>query len=443
MNYQETKPIVPPSSRLIDLTVQAARKAQCLTGNDKSGVGAVLWRVSPQGTYEGVAVASNRFPQGISRHAVRYTNGYFSDFDLHAEESAVAHSARKGKSTEGTTCTTTHCPCFECTTMLIEAGIRHLVIDGAQKLRPKWYQNWLPQGQRTLAMLERAGIDVQVDDLRLNEQGRPDIQMSSEESDGPPFRRYALSTSNRKASVEEGTALYKQAVFAHPTLTERVPDAWLAVPAVTGNNLTGMKLPLQRAAHAALGALARQAKAHPAYPRHAAVIFEEAKPLAEPRVDVSRPPLGCEAYAQDTEGALAWSMVPEMLAVAHAARDGVSLEGKSLYLTHAPTNRGAVVIAGAGIAKVYIDSRSLPKALDEATADRLWKGYVALCEAGVEVNFLHSLKGLDPVQHIHDHLSERVRADIHLTDMQISHDWAKWMTGQRQKEPRAATSRIR
>lgn len=333
-------------------------------------------------------------------------------------------AARAGKSTADAICTTTHCPCFECTNMMIEAGIREVIIDGAQKMRPRWFEVWHPKGQVTLDMLKRAGVQVEVHDLRLNEQNEPDIRMSKEELDKQPPKRFAISDSPRVVSTERGTALFHRSLYETSIQTSREPDPWLAVPANFDNNLCGLPILVQRAAHAARIELDRQRKLNPSYPLHAAVIFDERQPRGKLQVETSKPPRGSEEMAHTPEGAQAWSLAPGKLAVAHAARDGMAMEGKSVYLTHAPGSREAVVLAGAGIARLYIDSRSLPEHLDNALADRLWKGYVALMEAGVEVIFLHAKEQSIVVESIRRSCSQEVQEDIHIMDLAPAKSWA-------------------
>lgn len=45
----------------------------------------------------------------------------------HAEENAIVSAARLGISTEGSTCYTTHFPCWRCTRMLSQAGVEQVL----------------------------------------------------------------------------------------------------------------------------------------------------------------------------------------------------------------------------------------------------------------------------------------------------------------------------
>lgn len=413
MRGKETRPIVQTTGDVYAQSVDIARDAQAMTENDTSGVGAVLWKDVGNKLHR-VAVEANRFPAGLSRAPIRYKNGYFSDFDLHAEEGAITAAAKSGQSTTGTVCTTTHCPCFECTTMLIEAGVKQVIIDGAQKLRPNWFKKWLPQGQRTLQMLKHASIDVQVHDLRLTEDGWPDLQMSEEEAAGAGERRYALSKEGSSLSPPEGTIVYERFVYFQPPPPERQPDDCLNMPVFRGG--TEQASPQMNLLHRkALKAIDASPEL---FPRQAAILFNDRRPTAPLHIEVARPPRGSEKKVHSRQDALAWSMPAEHLLVAHAARDGYAMQGKSVYLTHFPTNRSAILLAGAGIRSVYIDSRNVPASLSPEHAAKFWKAYVAFREAGVEVHFPYQQPGIDVMDRIRQAVPEHVREDIKITPHQ-------------------------
>lgn len=76
----------------------------------------------------------NGIPIGVSDHASRYTPEEKADFVSHAEENLVASAARLVL--EGCTLVTTHQPCARCTRLLIQAGIKEVVIgDGVLHMR--------------------------------------------------------------------------------------------------------------------------------------------------------------------------------------------------------------------------------------------------------------------------------------------------------------------
>ena len=49
---------------------------------------------------------------------------------VHAEKNAVALAARHGHKTDGCTAYGTHYPCWECALLLVQAGIRRVVVGG-------------------------------------------------------------------------------------------------------------------------------------------------------------------------------------------------------------------------------------------------------------------------------------------------------------------------
>ena len=76
----------------------------------------------------------NGIPIGVADHASRYTPEEKADWISHAEENLVASAARLVL--EGTTVITTHHPCARCTRLLIQAGVKEVVIgDGVLHMR--------------------------------------------------------------------------------------------------------------------------------------------------------------------------------------------------------------------------------------------------------------------------------------------------------------------
>lgn len=46
---------------------------------------------------------------------------------IHAEMNAIANASGRGVSTLGATCYVTHCPCINCTKLLLSAGIKEII----------------------------------------------------------------------------------------------------------------------------------------------------------------------------------------------------------------------------------------------------------------------------------------------------------------------------
>jgi dCMP deaminase len=69
--------------------------------------------------------------------------------EIHAEINAIEFCKEYNLPTEGTTLYVTHCPCPECTSAIIEAGVKKVVF-----LEP-----WTNDGVDTAAELHKAGIE--------------------------------------------------------------------------------------------------------------------------------------------------------------------------------------------------------------------------------------------------------------------------------------------
>ena len=70
---------------------------------------------------------------------------------VHAEANAIAQAAKKGIATEMSTIYCTHNPCFECTKLLINAGIREIIYEN-------YYESRLTKEASELA--HRAGVGL-------------------------------------------------------------------------------------------------------------------------------------------------------------------------------------------------------------------------------------------------------------------------------------------
>ena len=81
-------------------------------------------------------------------------NGVTHPYVLHAEANAITKIARSGNNSEGATLYVTDSPCIECSKLIIQAGIKHVVY--AREYR-------LTDG---IDLLKRAGITVTKLDLQ-------------------------------------------------------------------------------------------------------------------------------------------------------------------------------------------------------------------------------------------------------------------------------------
>lgn len=90
------------------------------------------------------------------RHANLVTKPYV----LHAESNAIAKLAKSNNSSEGATLYVTDEPCLECSKMIIQAGIRRVIYAREYRLHDG------------IALLTRAGIEVQQININNNEKGK-------------------------------------------------------------------------------------------------------------------------------------------------------------------------------------------------------------------------------------------------------------------------------
>lgn len=112
------------SSR-IKAHLKAAHAYAELSHAKRLKVGAVLVREDRI-----ISVGYNGMPSGMS-NICEFKNkvtGFFQTNPqvVHAEMNAIAFAAKSTMSTEGATLVITHSPCFECSKLLIQAGIKEV-----------------------------------------------------------------------------------------------------------------------------------------------------------------------------------------------------------------------------------------------------------------------------------------------------------------------------
>lgn len=92
---------------------------------------------------------------------IRYIKSHYSSEEyqlktkpevLHAEANAITKCARMGHSSEGATIYITHCPCINCSKLIIQAGIKRVVYRNPYKAIDG------------LELLQRAGIQIEKHD---------------------------------------------------------------------------------------------------------------------------------------------------------------------------------------------------------------------------------------------------------------------------------------
>lgn len=78
-------------------------------------------------------------------------------YAAHAEENAIAHAAKTGTSLAGSTLYVTFCPCAACARMIIQSGIREVVIYPANEdVAARWADSFVAARN----MFHEAGVVV-------------------------------------------------------------------------------------------------------------------------------------------------------------------------------------------------------------------------------------------------------------------------------------------
>ena len=101
-----------------------------------------------------VATGYNGLPRGVQDISERMERPAKYLWTSHAEENAVAQSARVGAKLKGGTAFVTHHPCSRCARSLIQAGITRVVIGGGKTSMPD------EEFEVAAIMFKEAGVNV-------------------------------------------------------------------------------------------------------------------------------------------------------------------------------------------------------------------------------------------------------------------------------------------
>jgi dCMP deaminase len=114
----------------------------------------------------------NGFPHGVDDSDARLLDRATKyDWTIHAEANAVAHAARYGHATQGATAYVTFPPCPTCATLLIQAGVRAVVVRDPR--REQRSPNGYPLGDQHQSFDERWEARWAVSQTILSEAGVP------------------------------------------------------------------------------------------------------------------------------------------------------------------------------------------------------------------------------------------------------------------------------
>lgn len=132
----------------LELAAVTAKRSK----DPKRQVGCVI--VHPQfkdqrsGGYNGMVAGIKETPE-VWQRPLKY------DYVCHAEANAVAIAARNGSSLEGCTTYITCFPCLACTRLLLQAGIKRIVVTPGEVSH-----GYVKEYQKALALLKIAGVAV-------------------------------------------------------------------------------------------------------------------------------------------------------------------------------------------------------------------------------------------------------------------------------------------
>lgn len=99
-----------------------------------------------------ISVGYNGMPSGMS-NICEFKNkvtGFLQTKPelVHAEINAIAFAAKNGVSTDGCTMVVTHSPCFECSKLLFQSGVKHVYYETEYRIT------------ESLEFLKKGGIEV-------------------------------------------------------------------------------------------------------------------------------------------------------------------------------------------------------------------------------------------------------------------------------------------
>lgn len=121
---------------------------------DSTKVGCVV--VNPK-TQSQLSQGYNGPPRGVIDDPVRGLRPVKYLFAAHAEENAISHAAKTGTCLDGATIYVTFCPCAACARMIIQSGIREVVmLPTNEGLLERWGDSFVAARD----MFDEAGVYV-------------------------------------------------------------------------------------------------------------------------------------------------------------------------------------------------------------------------------------------------------------------------------------------
>jgi dCMP deaminase len=115
--------------------------------------------------YNGIARGVKDLPERYNNKEIKYA------FVVHGEANSVLNAIRHGTNTTGSICYTQGIPCNECAKVLIQAGIKEVVV---HKQWPAMNQKWLNSIKITKTMFRESGVKIRIFSQALNMVGMND-----------------------------------------------------------------------------------------------------------------------------------------------------------------------------------------------------------------------------------------------------------------------------
>jgi len=109
-----------------DLYMDIAKRVSEMSYDEDTKVGAVIVK---DGNV--ISMGWNGTPKGFPNNCKDTTDGSTLPIVIHAEANAICKLAKSSTNGEGATLYTTLSPCTECTKLILQAGISHVVVGQA------------------------------------------------------------------------------------------------------------------------------------------------------------------------------------------------------------------------------------------------------------------------------------------------------------------------
>lgn len=112
-----------------------------------------------------VSSGFNGFPRGVVDSEERYNNREVKyRFVVHAEANAITNAARIGAKLDGCRIYVDTYPCSSCCKLIIQSGIREIVLNGDSELHNDegFKRRWAEDIETTLTMCKESSVNIRI-----------------------------------------------------------------------------------------------------------------------------------------------------------------------------------------------------------------------------------------------------------------------------------------